>query len=73
MTFGWLPSSGEILNYKNDLPISCEGKKWNIMSGCSTPGRLLVKPPDSIWVVVQGPVWFKNHWIPILFKDKLNI
>ena len=32
------------------------GKKWNIISGCSIPGRLRANPPDSKWLVAVGPV-----------------
>ena len=46
-----------------ELPwsIMTEGRKWYWISGCSTPGRLRMKAPDSIWVVAAAPLWVRNH------------
>ena len=44
--------------------LTWEGRKWNCMSGCGTPGPLLMKPPVSRWEELAAPVLARNHWSP---------
>ena len=43
---------------------TCEGRKWNCMSGCGTPGPLRMKPPVSRWEELAAPVLLRNHCTP---------